>query len=117
MNAPPCAAQRGQVLKQYVFNVGQVALGKAVVFPQRDRACWAIQLEGGFVPVADDMHMQGAVVIGLDGNSQAAKPEKGWHENSLTQTEAFGFIERLTVSVAVLEIPPCSTRQLVYWVM
>jgi hypothetical protein len=26
------------------------------------------------VPVADDMHMRGAVVIGLDGNSQAAKP-------------------------------------------
>ena len=74
MNAPPCAAQRSQVLKQYVFNVGQVALGKGVAFPQRDRACRAIQLEDGFVPVADDMHMRGAVVIGLDGNSQAAKP-------------------------------------------
>ena len=78
MNVLPCAAKRGYVLLKLPLHAGQINSGEAIVFSQRDRAKQTVKSKDGFMTLPSNMHMRGTMVIGINNNSQPAKPQNGW---------------------------------------
>jgi hypothetical protein len=90
MNALPCSQKYCQILLKRALNANNIARGKAVVLPDRNRTRRIVQSEDRFVTLPNDMHMSRAMVIGVNSYTPCANPQNGWHELILSQTEAVG---------------------------
>jgi hypothetical protein len=66
------------------LNADQITRGEAVVLPNGDKTRRIIQSEDSLVTVPDDVYMSRAMVIWVNGHSQSANPQNGWHELILT---------------------------------
>ena len=54
--------------------------------------------------VPDNVHMRRTMVIGVDDNSQPARPQNGWHKKTIALTQTFGLIkERGIISLGALD--------------
>jgi hypothetical protein len=91
MNSLPCAQERCQVLNKSAHNCGQIAKAKAVVLAKRDGSNGNVELKDSFITLPDDVDVGRAMVIRINRNPERAKPQNGWHERSVSGTEAIGF--------------------------
>jgi len=57
------------VLPQTDLDLPQSGKCKAVIFPQRYWAAFAVHVENRFAPISDDMNMSGSMIICVDDDS------------------------------------------------
>jgi len=79
MDALPGFAELLYLLAQGLLNRGQLVLCEAKVLPKADRTVRAVQLKDGLVPVPDHVDMRWSVVVWIDDDAQARKPQDGGH--------------------------------------
>jgi hypothetical protein len=84
MNALPNIAKHAQILQQCGSDPGQFPAAKSVILPHFDRASGTVHLEYNFVAVPDDMNMGRPMIVGINDNAKAAKPEDGRHKDTLS---------------------------------
>ena len=58
-------------------------LCEAKVIPKTDRTLRVVQFKDGLVPISDHVNMRRSVVVGIDDDTQARKPQDGGHSTNI----------------------------------
>jgi hypothetical protein len=56
------------VIIEWAVHTGNLAARETIIFSQSERSRWTVQVEYRFVTVPEDMHVRGAMIIGVDTN-------------------------------------------------
>jgi hypothetical protein len=90
MNLLPRPAQLVQTIDQNLQYPADLTARESVVLPQFQRSSWAVQIDYGLVIGSDDVNVSWAMIVRIDYDAKAAKPENCRHE-SIVLPKRLGF--------------------------
>lgn len=79
MDTLPSTAELGHMLSERLLNRVQIVLCEAEVLANAGRPMGAVQLENGLPSTPNPMHMCRPMIVRINDNTEAGKPQNGTH--------------------------------------